>query len=196
MLSYILSFMMVISVVSSVVCGKTEELAQAITGGASDTIELIISLSGIMCLWSGVMEVAKESGLTDKLASFFSPILHRLFPDVDKNSAAFSYISMNISANMLGLGNAATPLGLKAMSELRKNSDSDVASDSMITFVVMNTASIGLLPTTVCAMRSAFSSKSPFDIIVCVWVTSIIALFFGLMSSKICSTIRRKKCTL
>lgn len=195
-ISYIFAFMIGISVVCGLCFGTSQQVSQAVTDGASQSVELIVSLSGMMCLWSGVMEVAKQSKLTEKLASLFSPLLVRLFPDVKKDSKAFSYISMNISANLLGLSNAATPLGLKAMSELKGDSSSDVATDAMITFVVMNTASIGLLPTTVGAMRSALGSVSPFDIIVCVWITSVVALAVGLLSSKFCLILRRKKCTL
>ncbi len=195
-MSYIFVFMIGISVVVSVFCGNTQALSQSITDGASEAVTLVISLSGMMCLWSGIMEVAKESGLTDKLASAFSPILKKLFPDLKKDSKAFSYICMNVSANMLGLGNAATPLGLKAMSELDKVRVGDAATDSMITFVVMNTASIQIIPTTVCAMRASYNSASPFEIIFCVWVTSVLALMVGLLSSKIFSKLRRKKCIL
>lgn len=195
-MSYILVFMVGISFVSAVCFQNTQQLSQAVTDGAYGAIELMISISGILCLWSGVMEIAKQSGLTDKLAVFFAPLLKKLFPDVKKDSKAFSYICMNVSANMLGMGNAATPLGLMAMKELKKDCEGDVASDAMITFVVMNTASIGLLPTTVGAMRAMYASESPFDIIVCVWITSVVALCAGLMCSKICCCIRRKKCTL
>jgi len=153
-------------------------------------------MSGMMCLWSGVMEVARKSRLTDKLAKLFSPLLKKLFPDVKKDSKAFQYICMNVSANLLGLSNAATPFGLSAMKELKKDLLSDEASDSMVTFVVMNTASIQLLPTNVATMRSVLGSTSPFDIIFCVWVTSVIALTVGLTVSRLCSKIGRKKWNL
>lgn len=196
MLSYIFVFMIGLSVVFSVALSKTEALSGALLDGANEAIELIIMMSGMMCLWSGVMEVAKESKLTDKLSKIFSPVLSRLFPGVSKNSKAFSCICMNVSANLLGLGNAATPLGLRAMKELKKSSDSDVATDAMITFVVMNTASIQLLPTTISAMRSAAGSKSPFDIIGCVWIASVASLVSGLFVSKMCSKIGRKEWNL
>lgn len=164
--------------------------------GASEAVELLVMMSGMMCLWSGVMEVARKSRLTDKLAKLFSPLLKKLFPDVKKDSKAFQYICMNVSANLLGLSNAATPFGLSAMKELKKDLLSDEASDSMVTFVVMNTASIQLLPTNVATMRSVLGSTSPFDIIFCVWVTSVIALTVGLTVSRLCSKIGRKKWNL
>ncbi len=192
MLSYIFVFMIGVSVVFAVLLSNTEALSGALIDGSTEAIELIIMMSGMMCLWSGVMEVAKESKLTEKLSGLFAPLLKHLFPDVDKDSKAFSCICMNVSANLLGLGNAATPLGLKAMRELKGNSDMDIASDAMITFVVMNTASIQLLPTNIGAMRAAMGSKSPFDIIVCVWISSVLALTAGLTVSKIlCKTGRK-----
>ena len=192
MLSYIFVFMVGFSVVSAIAFGKTDELSNSILSGASESVELIIMMSGMMCLWSGVMEVAKESKLTEIIAKALSPILKKLFPDVKKDSDAFYSISMNVSANLLGLGNAATPLGLKAMKELKAQGEGDVATDSMITFVVLNTASIQLLPTTIGVMRGALGSRNPFDIIFCVLVTSAIALIAGLSVSKILCKRGRK----
>ena len=191
-MSYIFVFMIALSVVCAVFTGNTGALSSSVISGADDAVTLIISLCGMICLWSGIMEVAKESKLTDKIAKALSPLISWLIPEVKRDSKAFSYICMNVSANLLGLGNAATPLGLKAMQEL-KTSDSDTATDSMVTFVVLNTASIQLLPTTIAAMRANYGSKAPFEIIVCVWVTSIVTLSMGLISSKICTTFRRAK---
>ena len=196
MLSFVFVFMIILSIVCALVTGKTAELSQAMMDGSSQAIELLIMMSGIMCLWSGVMEVAKECKLTEKLSKLFSPVLRLIFPELDKDSKAFELISMNVSANLLGLGNAATPLGLQAMKELKGNSNSDVATDSMITFVVMNTASIQLLPTTIGAMRSALGSKAPFDIIYCVWISSVVALSIALIISKIFCVAGRRKWNL
>lgn len=196
MLSFVFVFMIILSIVCALVTGKTAELSQAMIDGSSQAIELLIMMSGIMCLWSGVMEVAKECKLTEKLSKLFSPVLRLIFPELDKDSKAFELISMNVSANLLGLGNAATPLGLQAMKELKGNSNSDVATDSMITFVVMNTASIQLLPTTIGAMRSALGSKAPFDIIYCVWISSVMALSIALIISKIFCVAGRRKWNL
>ena len=131
------------------------------------------------------MEVARVSGLTDKLAKLCSPILSRLFPDVEKKSDAFSYICMNFSANLLGLSNAATPLGISAMKELNNGTDKNTLSDSQLIFIVMNTASLQLLPTTLSALRSIYGSKTPFDITVPVWITSLCALVVGLTVAKV-----------
>ncbi len=196
MLSYIFVIMIATSVVSAVLFSNTHALSQSVMSGAESAVELVVSLLGMVCLWSGVMEVAKESKLTDKIALLFAPLLKKLFPDVKKDSKAFSYICMNVSANLLGLANAATPFGLKAMKELDADNKSDIATDSMITFVVMNTASIQLFPTTVAAMRSSLGSKSPFDIIFCVWIVSATALAVGLVASKLLCNMRRNKCNL
>ena len=131
----------------------------------------------------GFMRIAKDCGLIEKLSGLFAPLLRHLYPDVEPESEAFRYISMNISANLLGLGNAATPLGISAMRELKKHSDSDRATDSMVTFVLMNTASIQLIPTTVAALRKSYGSQQPFDILMSVWLTSAAALAAGLLSS-------------
>ena len=196
MISYIFVVMIAISVIGSVILGTTAEVSAAVMDGAQSAVELIISICGMMCLWSGIMQVAKEAKLTQKLSKLFAPLLSRLFPDVSKDSKAFSLICMNVSANLLGLANAATPLGLQAMQELKAQSDTDVATDSMVNFVVLNTASIQLLPTTVAAMRDALGSHSPYDVIFCVWITSVLALFSGLTVSKLCCAFGRDKWSL
>lgn len=195
-MSYIFVFMIVASIVCSFFTGTSQELSASIMDGAASAVELLIMMSGMLCLWSGIMEVAKECNLTQKLARLFAPLLRRLFPDVKKDSRAFECICMNVSANLLGLANAATPLGLTAMKELNKDNKSDMATFSMITFVVMNTASIQLLPTTIAAMRKALGSQSPFDIIVCVWITSAVALFMALAVNKLAQNIGGRKWTM
>lgn len=192
-MSYIFVFMIATSVVFAFFTGNTQALSDSVMTGAEDAVTLIITMTGMICLWSGVMEVAKESRLTDKVSKLLSPLLCGLFPDVKRDSRAFSYICMNVSANVLGIGNAATPLGLKAMEEL-KNDESEVATDSMVNFVILNTASVQLLPTTIAALRASHGSKSPFDIIVCVWVVSVVALAVGLMSSKIFISAGKRLC--
>ena len=189
-MSYVFCLMLAVSLAFSLICGDTAKLADGLMSSASDAVELLISISGMLCMWSGFMRIAKDCGLIEKLSRLFAPLLRRLYPDVDVDSDAFSYISMNISANLLGLGNAATPLGLNAMRELGRLDDSDTASDSMLTFVVMNTASIQLLPTTVAALRRSYGSQHPFDILVCVWMTSACALAVGLISARLLSRRR------
>ena len=139
MLNYVWSGLVIISVLCSVFLGNTEDLSTALVDSGASSIGLIITMAGIICLWTGIMKIAVESGLTSVFAKIFSPLLRPLFPKLDKNSDAFKSISMNISANLLGLGNAATPFGLKAMEQLHTlNNKSDTASNEMVVFVVMN----------------------------------------------------------
>ena len=192
-MSYIFGVMIALGFLYALISGNMGALSEGIPEAAASAVELVISVSGMLCMWSGFMRIARDCGLTEKLAGLLAPLLRRLFPDVEPDSEAFGYISLNISANLLGLGNAATPPGLNAMRELRKRSGSDIASDSMITFVVMNTASIQLVPATVAALRKSFGSTQPFDIIICVWITSAVALTVGLASSKLISALTRRR---
>lgn len=194
MLNYIWAGMIILSLVFSFFTGKTQELSASVLSGADSAVELLVSILGIMCFWSGMMEIGKRSGLTSALGRMLRPVLRHLFPDVKEESEAMNYISLNISANLLGLGNAATPFGLAAMRELKKlNPESERASDSMLLFVVMNTASIQLLPTTIGAYRASYGSENPFGILPCVWITSIIALVVGITVAKIFSFRNQKK---
>ena len=192
-MAVVFGMMFAASLVFSLISGDAAALSTGIMDAAGGAVELLLSITGMLCMWSGFMNIAKDCGLIAKLSRLTAPLLKRLYPDVEEDSDAFRYISMNISANLLGLGNAATPLGLNAMKELRKRHDSDIASDSMLTFVVMNTASIQLLPTTVAALRKSYGSEQPFDILVCVWITSALALTVGLASAKLLSRRERWK---
>ncbi len=197
MMNYIWAGLIFVSFAFSVATGNTEALSNAVLEGAENACDLMFSIMGIMCFWSGMMEIAKRAKITDALAKFFSPLLTKLFPDVPKNSPAMHYISLNISANMLGLGNAATPFGINAMKELQKlNTSKDTASNSQLLFVVVNTASIQLFPTTLCAYRSKYGSSEPFSILPSVWITSAVALLVGITVAKIIkeapTTVARK----
>ena len=144
-----------------------------------------IFLFGVIVFWSGIMKVAEKSGLTGKLVKLLSPILRKIFPDVDESSNAFQAMALNISANLIGIGNAATPFGLKAMAELQKNNlRKDTATDSMVIFVVMNTASMQLIPATIGFLRDSYGSKEPFSIIPCVIICSFCALCVALLLAK------------
>lgn len=186
MLGYIWGGMIIVSFVCSLYTGKMEELSSAVLNGAGKAVELLISLLGIMALWSGLMKIADKGGITSILAKLFSPILRLLFPDYKKDSPALNAICANMAANLLGLGNAATPFGIAAMREMQKeNKNPKKANKSMAMFVVLNTASIQLIPTTIAAMRSASGSNYPFDIIVAVWVVSVLSLIAGIAAAKI-----------
>ncbi len=185
MLGYIWGGMIIVSFVCSLYTGNMEELSSAVLNGAGKAVELLISLLGIMALWSGLMKIADKGGITSILAKIFSPLLRLLFPDYKKDSPALKAICANMAANLLGLGNAATPFGIAAMKEMQKeNKNPEKANKSMVMFVVLNTASIQLIPTTIAAMRSSSGSKQPFDIIVAVWVVSVLSLAAGIVAAK------------
>ena len=191
-MSYIFGAMIALAFIYAIISGNISALSSGIPEAATSAVELLISISGMLCMWSGFMRIAKDCGLIDKLARLLAPLLRKLYPDVEMDSAAFGFISTNISANLLGLGNAATPPGLNAMRELKRQGG-DTASDSMVTFVIMNTASIQLIPTTVAALRKSYGSAQPFDIILCVWLTSAAALTVGLLSSRMISGLSRRR---
>jgi len=186
MLNYIFGGIILISVITGIISGNGSKLSDGVINGASDSISLLTTMAGMMLLWSGIMEIAARGGFTKVIGRALSPVLKRLFKNVKKDSKALNYISMNVSANLLGLGNAATPFGLSAMRELHKlNGESDKASDDMVIFVVMNTASIQLMPTMVGTLRQSYGSTAPFDILPAVWISSACALAVGLILAKI-----------
>lgn len=155
---------------------------------------VVIKLAGGLVFWSGMMNLIKKSGLGDKIARLLSPLVRLIFPKLDRKSRAAECISLNISANMLGLGNAATPLGIEAMRELnRLNPRPDRPSDDMVCFAVINSASIQILPTTVAILRAAHGSENPMDILPAVLLTSVISLALGLLVAKAIPLFERKK---
>lgn len=185
MLGYIWGIMLIVSLICSIFTGRIAELSSAALSGAAQSVEFMLSLLGAMALWSGLMKIADKGGITAILARLFSPILRILFPDYKSKSPALKAICANMAANLLGLGNAATPFGIAAMKEMEKeNKTPKTANRSMVMFVVLNTASIQLIPTTIAAMRAAAGSKQPFDIIVAVWIVSFLSLFVGIITAK------------
>lgn len=186
MLNYIWSFIILCSIIFSCLNGNVICLTESLFAAVSKGVNLSITLTGIICFWSGIMQIAEDCNITDFLKRILQPLTNLLFPDIRKNSAALTYIIMNISANILGLGNAATPFGILAVKELDKeNSYSLYASDEMCRFVVMNTASLQLIPSTVIGLRAAYGSQSPSEIIIAVWITSVSALLAGIFSTSI-----------
>lgn len=167
--------------------GRGELVAAAAIEGAQAGLELAFSIGGMLCLWSGVMEVMARSGLADKLARLLAPVLRRLYGEAGQDEQTCAHIAANVSANLLGLGNAATPLGLKAIHRMAKHTPGR-ASDDMCTLVVCNAASLQLIPTTVAAVRQAAGCRQPFDILPAVWITSAVALCVGL---GLCAALRR-----
>lgn len=182
--------MTALSLLCALAMGNQGELASAALDGAASAIELGISMAGVLCLWMGVMEVMQRAGLAEKLARLLRPILRRLFPDFAGDRGTMDTIAANVSANLLGLGNAATPLGLEAARRMSRRTPG-VASDSLCMLVVCNTASIQLIPTTVAAVRMAAGSATPFDILPAVWVTSALSVATGILAAKLLSRLWR-----
>lgn len=194
MLGYIWLFMIMASVVCAFITGRMDNLAAAVTEGADKGVKLIISMAGVMCLWTGIMKIAEKSGLTKIIARILSPVLSRIMPDYSPDSKAIQAVSANITANILGLGNAATPLGITAMKEMQKaNRLGDKPNDSMIMFVVINTASVQLIPASAAALRQAAGSADPYVILPYVWITSLCALLIGITAALLCSRLGERR---
>ncbi len=185
MLNVIWPVFIIISFVYAILVGNVEEVNKSIFDSAGSAVELSITFLGTMCLWNGIMKIVQETSLMSKLTKLLNPIMKFLFPELRKNSPAKSEISMNIIANILGLGNAATPLGIRAMNELQKeNVKKDTLSNSMIMFIVLNTASLQLIPTTVIAIRTSLGSENPSSVIVPVWIVTILAAVTAVFVTK------------
>ncbi len=186
MLNLIWGSMILLSLSVSLVTGQLEQTAAAAVTGAGNAIETCFSLLGILCLWSGLTKIGERAGLIRWMARLLRPILKLLFPKLKSEDSASGSIVMNMVANLLGMGNAATPLGIKAMQDLsRLNKNRSTASREMCMLVVVNTASIQLLPTTLISLRQAYGSVSPGEIILPVWLVSICALLVGVTVAKL-----------
>lgn len=176
--------MVVISLVCGLATGNLSQVSQAAAEGAQSAVTLCISMAGMLCLWNGVLEVMNRSGLTQKLRVLLLPVLRQLYPDFRGDGAVLDAVSANVCANLLGLGNAATPFGIRAAKGMAERYRGR-AGDGLCLLVVCNTASIQLLPTTVAAIRSAAGCASPFDILPAVWLSSTLALGAGLAAAKL-----------
>ncbi|WP_018934516.1 nucleoside recognition domain-containing protein [Gracilibacillus lacisalsi] len=179
MINVIWALMAIIGIVYAMFNGTMEQVNEALFEGASDAVTLVISLSSVLVFWLGMMRVAERAGILKGFAKLFRPIVKRLFPEIPDGHPAMGYILANFSANLFGLGNAATPMGIKAMEEMKKISKSDHASNSMITFLVINTSSLTLVPTTVIGIRMEYSSAAPTEIV----ASTILATFITTVSA-------------
>ena len=176
--------MVAVSVVCGLATGRIDAVAAGALDGAAQAVELCLSMTGVLCLWMGVMEIMRRSGLSEKLARLLRPVLKRLFPDFAGDRAVMDTVAANMSANLLGLGNAATPLGMEAARLMSKKTPG-VACNSLCMLVVCNTASIQLIPTTVASVRAAAGCAAPFDILPAVWLASAISVAVGVTAAKI-----------
>lgn len=182
-MSIIWAGMVAVSVLCGLATGRMDAVAAGALEGAAAAVELCLSMTGVLCLWMGVMEVMRRSGLSEKLARLLRPVLKRLYPDFARDREVMDTVAANVSANLLGLGNAATPLGMEAARLMSKQSPG-VASDSLCMLVVCNTASIQLIPTTVASVRAAAGCAAPFDILPAVWLASAISVTTGACAAK------------
>lgn len=186
MLNIVWPIFIIISFIFAIFSGNLDQLNSSIFSSTEEAVKLCINLLGTMCLWSGIMQIANQTSVVDKLTKLLKPIMRFLFPKIDERSDIHKEISMNVVANILGLGNAATPLGLKAMKSMQKeNKNKEVLTDSMATFIVLNTASIQIIPTTVIAIRSSMGSVNPTSIVFPVWIATICAAIAGVTATKI-----------
>ena len=191
-MAWVWSGMVVLSLLFGIATGRLDQVANAALEGANSAIELSLSMAGIMCLWSGVMEVLNVCGLSAGLARLFRPLLRRLMPESAKDEETLAAVSANVSANLLGLGNAATPLGIRAARRMARGCGG-VASNDLCRLVVLNTASIQLLPATVASVRAAAGCATPFDILPVVWLASVLSVAAGLTASWLFSHMERRR---
>ena len=190
-MAWVWTGMVVLSLIFGVLNGTITEVSSAAMEGATAAVELCISMGGIMCLWTGIMAIMNKCGFIDGLTRLFRPILRRFLPCACRDKETLNAVSANISCNMLGLGNAATPLGIQAARRMARGTGG-VATDELCALVVLNTASIQLLPTTVAGVRSALGAESAFDILPAVWLASALSVTAGLLAAKIFSRLWRK----
>ena len=182
-MSFVYAGIVMISVLSAALLENGSALAAAVPQGAQAGITLAISLAGSICLWSGIGKLMEHSGLTQLLSRLLQPLLHRIFPDTKRDAALAGALSGNICANFLGLGNAATPMGIQAAKRLANPKYPHLATDQMCRLIVLNTASIQLIPANVAAVRVNLGCMTPFDILPAVWITSICSASAGLLAA-------------
>ena len=188
MINYIFGLFIIIGIIYGSITGNIEHINSVLVSGGKNAIDMIINMIPLLCLWLGVMKIAEESGLIKKVSLFMSKIIHPLFPELDKTGNSISYIATNIVMNMLGLGSGATPFGLKAMKSMQEiNKDKTVASRSMITFLVINTSGLTIIPTTVISLRLMHKSVNPTEIVIATVLATICSTLGGIMMDHILS---------
>ena len=191
-MSYFLAGFFLLALVFGGVTGRLTEVSAAAMTGAGAAAELCVSMAGAICLWSGVMTLMDRCGLSEKLARLLRPVLRRILPEACRDRETAAALSANVSANLLGLGNAATPLGIRAATRMARGLNG-TASDELCRLVVLNTASIQLLPTTVAAVRSAHGCAAPLDILPSVWLSSLLSVTAGLLAARGLQALWRRK---
>lgn len=186
MMNYIWSLLIIFSIIVSFIFGTTNELSNGIITSGNEAVELCLALLGTFCLWNGLMNIAEKSGLTKILSKVMSPFICRLFKNMKKDDDALKPICLNITSNLLGLSNAATPIGIEAMKRLAKdNIGKQTPSNNMVLFVVINSAALRLIPSTIIALRANSGSANPTEIVVPSVITSVIAIIIGITMTRI-----------
>lgn len=194
MINYIFGGFVVVGIVYGFVNGNVDVINETLITSGANAIDMILKMIPLLCLWLGVMKVAEESGLVKKVSGLLVKVIHPLFPELKKDSDSISYIATNIVMNMLGLGSGATPFGLKAISSMQdENPNKDVATRSMITFLVINTASVTIVPTTVISLRVLNGSSNPTEILPACIITTFLSCFLGLVFDRVFYHVWRKK---
>ena len=194
MLNILWQIFIIISFAYAIFSGNVDKLNESIFSSTSESVNLCISLLGTICLWNGIMQIANKTSIIDRLTNLLKPAMNFLFPELKQEKEIQKEISLNVIANILGLGNAATPLGLKAMKSMqKKNPKKDTLTNSMITFIVLNTASLQIIPTTVIAIRSSMNSKNPTSIVFPVWIATICAAIAGITATKLFIKLTERK---
>ena len=197
----ILAVLPAAAIICSLFTGSLSEVSSSVLESAGAAVSLAITLCGIMCLWSGLMKVAEESGAVKLISGLLSPVLSLLFRGLEKGGRAMQLISMNISANILGLGNATTPLGIRAMEAIQEEeaglhgAKGETASDNMILLTVLNTASLQIIPATAAALRAAQGAARPMEILPCVWIVSAYSLAIAVGAAKLMAWVSRRRCS-
>lgn len=187
LLSYVWIIMVILSIFCSILTGRTAQTGSAALIGAQHGVTLALSLCGSLCLWSGFAKLTEKSGLARRFSALLRPLLSRLFPEASRDPSALQDLCGNLTANFLGLGNAATPMGISAVRRMHALSGKPDASDEMCRLIVLNTASIQLIPSTVGAVRASLGSARPFDILPAVWLTSACSVTAGLLAARLFS---------
>ena len=194
MVTIIFGSFLIIGIVYSFINGNISIINETLISSGTIAIDIAIKMIPLLCLWLGIMKIAEDSGLLHKISKVMSKIIKPLFPELKSDGDAIAYLGSNIVMNILGLGNAATPFGLKAMNEMQKeNPNKDTATRSMITFLVMNTASVTLIPTTVISFRAMNHSNNPTEIVGACIIATILSCSFGLLMDRIFYHIWRKR---
>ncbi|MBR5136448.1 MAG: nucleoside recognition protein [Clostridia bacterium] len=190
MLDFVWLFLLLSGAIYGMVTGHPGDISQAILQGAGDGIQITIGLAGMFCLWSGLTEIASRAGILTWLSNLLWPVIHILMPNLPKDCDASRAISMNLVANMLGVGNAATPLGIKAVQELKiQERTGDTVSNSMIMFLLLNVAGLQLVPTMVLSIRQGCGATVASSVLPKIWVVQIVSLLCGIITCAICSCI-------